>query len=309
MRAKGRPDKDLYGFCGDDIVALCKNYNDIIMRLIEFNMYKLIVATYNNINSLPLIFKDVTKEEFTNYIFRNIDISPIDNSTRIMKADELKATVTDYSDATPNTKATMCFDFLIQLKRIIEELECEETIVPKAKPNAYGYVSKGVNTLSSFTSAYMGDPLVKYNTFLREYIIMTGNFATMISRYSLDHNRLSTQEKGEVVTAINKKIAGVEKGLQVLEADAKSITDKAESQAAAAAEAADTAADAGRNGEQGEGEAVAVAGAGAGAGAPVAGGKLIHNRLKKHTKKYKHYNDYNDYNHYKSKKIRRYKRK
>jgi hypothetical protein len=36
------------------------------------------------------------------------------------------------------------------------------------------------------------------------------------------------------------------------------------------------------------------------------GGKLIHNRLKKHTKKYKHYNDYK---HYKSKKIRRNKRK
>jgi hypothetical protein len=301
MWARGRPDKDLYGFCGDDIVALCKNYNDIIMRLIEYNMYKLIVATYNNINFLPLIFKDVTKDEFTNYIFRNIDISPIDNST-IMDYETLRTTVTDYSDATPNTKATMCFNFLIQLKRIIEELDCGN-IVPKANPNTttYGYVSKGVNKLASFTSAYMGDPLVKYNTFLREYIIMTGNFATMISRYSLDHNRLSTQEKEEVVTAINKKIAGVEKGLEGLEAEVKSITDKAESQAAAAAEAADTAADAGRNGEQGEGEAVAGAGAGA-----VSGGKLIHNRLKKHTKKYKHYNDYK---HYKSKKIRRNKRK
>jgi hypothetical protein len=298
MRAMGRPDKDLYGFCGDDIVALCKNYNDIIMRLIEYNMYKLIVATYNNINSLPLIFKDVTKDEFTNYIFRNIDISPIDNST-IMNYETLKAAVTDYSDATPNTKATMCFDFLIQLKRIIEELGCE-TIVPKAKPNtmAYGYVSKGVNTLSSFTSAYMGDPLVKYNTFLREYIIMTGNFATMISRYSLDHNRLSTQEKGEVVTAINNKIASVETGLKGLEAEVKNITTKV----VAAAAAADAEGD-GAEGEQG------AAGAD---GADVAtlpqsiGGKLIHNRLKKHTKKYKHYNDYN---HYKSKKIRRYKRK
>jgi hypothetical protein len=164
---------------------------------------------------------------------------------------------------------------------------------------AYGYVSKGVNTLSSFTSAYMGDPLVKYNTFLREYIIMTGNFATMISRYSLDHNRLSTQEKGEVVTAINKKIAGVEKGLQVLEADAKSITDKAAATADAVTDAIEETEGAAKDGEQQQAEQPQQ----------TLGGKLIHNRLKKHTKKYKHYNDYNDYNHYKSKKIRRYKRK
>jgi len=281
MWAKGRPDKDLYGFCGDDIVALCKNYNDIIMRLIEYNMYKLIVATYNNINSLPLIFKDVTKDEFTNYIFRNIDIKDIDNSTTIMDYKTLKATVTDYSDATPNTKATMCFDFLIQLKRIIEELGCE-TIVPKAA--ILGYAEK---KLGSFVGAYMGDPLVKYNTFLREYIIMTGNFATMISRYSLDHNRLSTQEKGEVVAAINKKIARVEKGLNGLEDQVKSITAKVDAVAA-------------RDTEETE-ETVRTEAVAAGAG-----GKLIHNRLKKHTKKYKHYNDYN---HYKSKKIRRYKRK
>jgi hypothetical protein len=290
MRARGRPDKDLYGFCGDDIVALCKNYNDIIMRLIEYNMYKLIVATYNNINSLPLIFKDVTKDEFTNYIFRNIDISPIDNST-IMDYETLRTTVTDYSDATPNTKATMCFNFLIQLKRIIEELECE-TIVPKANPNATiaGYAGK---KLGSFIGAYMGDPLVKYNTFLREYIIMTGNFATMISRYSLDHNRLSTQEKEEVVTAINKKIADVEKGLKELETQVKNITAKVEAVAAEAAAAK----------EETEGDGTDGAGA---TGVPVtgaeSGGKLIHHRQKKHTKKYKHYNDYK---HYKSKKIRR----
>jgi hypothetical protein len=290
MRARGRPDKDLYGFCGDDIVALCKNYNDIIMRLIEYNMYKLIVATYNNINSLPLIFKDVTKDEFTNYIFRNIDIIDIDNSPNIMTTTILKEKVTDYSDATPNTKATMCFDFLIELKRIIEELECE-TIVPKANPMANGYVSKGVNKLASFTSAYMGDPLVKYNTFLREYIIMTGNFATMISRYSLDHNRLSTQEKGEVVTAINNKLAGVETGLKGLEAEVKSITAKVEAVEAVAAAVAAVAADEAAEGTTGE---------------QVTGGKLIHNRLKKHTKKYKHYNDYK---HYKSKKLRENKNK
>ena len=218
VRPMVRPEKDLYGFCGDDIVALCKNYNDIIMRLIEYNMYKLIVATYNNINFLPLIFKDVTNDEFFKYIFRNINIKDIDNE-EIMKVDKIKEKVTDYTTTNPNTPATMCFDFLIQLKRIIEELDCEN-ILPKTRPSyskyskGIGYARKGAKILTSFTSAYFGNPIVKYNTFLREYLIMTGNFATMISRYSLDHNRLSSSEKEEVVKSIEEKISKVDSGLK-----------------------------------------------------------------------------------------------
>ena len=274
-----RPEKDLYGFCGDDIVALCKNYNDIIMRLIEYNMYKLIVATYNNINFLPLIFKDVTNDEFFDYIFKNIHIKDLESEV-IMSVDTIKEKVTDYSITTPNTQATMCFDFLIQLKRIIEELECE-VILPKTRPNSkgYGYATKGLKTLASFTNAYIGDPIVKYNTFLREYLIMTGNFATMISRYSLDHNRLSNIEKEEVVKSIDEKISKVEKGLKSIETQVKTINTKVGIVVSENEEGGEGEGEEGEN--QGENQ---VNGQG--------GGKITHNRLKKHSKKYKIYKKY-----------------
>ena len=291
MSARGRPEKDLYGFCGDDIVALCKNYNDIIMRLIEYNMYKLIVATYNNINFLPLIFKDVTNDEFFKYIFRNINIKDIDNE-EIMEVDKIKEKVTDYTTTNPNTPATMCFDFLIHLKRIIEELDCEN-ILPKTRPSyskyskGIGYARKGAKILTSFTSAYFGNPIVKYNTFLREYLIMTGNFATMISRYSLDHNRLSSSEKEEVVKSIEEKISKVDSGLKSIITQVAIINtelDRANAEGDMEGEGAE--------GEGAVGEEVDEYKQGQDRVTGRGGGKIIHNRPKKHSKKYKIYKKY-----------------
>ena len=286
VRPMVRPEKDLYGFCGDDIVALCKNYNDIIMRLIEYNMYKLIVATYNNINFLPLIFKDVTNDEFFKYIFRNINIKDIDNE-EIMKVDKIKEKVTDYTTTNPNTPATMCFDFLIQLKRIIEELDCEN-ILPKTRPSyskyskGIGYARKGAKIITSFTSAYFGNPIVKYNTFLREYLIMTGNFSTMISRYSLDHNRLSSSEKEEVVKSIEEKISKVDSGLKSIITQVAIINTELDR----------ANAEGDMEGEGAEGEEVDEYKQGQDRVSGRGGGKIIHNRPKKHSKKYKIYKKY-----------------
>jgi hypothetical protein len=61
----------LFGFCSDEIVEQCTNYNDIIMRLIEFNIYKLFKTTYENQNLLSINFENrsVSAEEFYDYIF------------------------------------------------------------------------------------------------------------------------------------------------------------------------------------------------------------------------------------------------
>ena len=77
-RKMGITSKGLFGFCSDEIVEQCKNYNDIIMRLIEFNIYKLFRNTYRNQNSLPIDFErigaGITSEVFYDYIFKDIYI-------------------------------------------------------------------------------------------------------------------------------------------------------------------------------------------------------------------------------------------
>jgi hypothetical protein len=202
----------------------------------------------------------------------------------------------------------------------------EEHSTMKSKfmmPNmAKGAVSLGKSTMSSMSSirksavsivkttlsvgsVYFGDPEGKYDTFLREYVIMTGNFATILSRYSLDHNKLSVKDKTEILENVNKEVARLNKSLKVVNTVIIDAARKGETAAKniEALEAINKQLQ--EEGEAGigtgpESASVAVT------GVSVTGGKLIHNRLKKHTKKYKHYNDYK---HYKSKKIRRNKRK
>ena len=343
------PDKGLFGFCSEDIVTQCKNYNDIIMRLIEFNIYKLFKTTYKNQNFLPIKFEDkgsgINSDDFYKYIFENIKLRIYENTDsykHTKKNDETEGNNDETEGKKHKTYKTedydrpkyddddkvkellkpwlvkttysseeeleelMCFEFLFELKRIINELDAANMLTTykakfKPKPNSNTIFSKRLDSLSkgskmaiSIGSAYFGNPETKYKTFLREYVIMTGNFATILSRYSLDHNKLTPKDKEVVLSEVN----------QVINKFNRQLTTATSS----IANAATTALDAGKNLEEilaanrtGEPE-----GAAGPEGAAVSGGKLIHNRLKKHTKKYKHYNDYN---HYKSKKIRRYKRK
>jgi hypothetical protein len=143
---------------------------------------------------------------------------------------------------------------------------------------------------------------------------MTGNFATILSRYSLDHNKLSVKDKTEILENVNKEVARLNKSLKVVNTVIIEAAKKGEMTAKniEALEAINKQLEGEEKQEKPEGEAGTGTGTGpesasvAVTGVSVTGGKLIHNRLKKHTKKYKHYNDYK---HYKSKKIRRNKRK
>jgi hypothetical protein len=367
----------LFGFCGNNIVEQCTNYNDIIMRLIEFNIYKLFKTTYENKNLLPINFEGkssgITSEDFYKYIFEEDEINVLNilyksegSNSRLDDEEEkklAKATLFDqksydkmiYSDE-EKLEEFFCIEFLFELKRIIKYLSIktmfdkyiekvkyttsqssskpsdEEHSTMKSKfmmPNmAKGAVSLGKSTMSSMSSirksavsivkttlsvgsVYFGDPEGKYDTFLREYVIMTGNFATILSRYSLDHNKLSVKDKTEILENVNKEVARLNKSLKVVNTVIIDAARKGET-AAKNIEALEAI----NKQLQGEGEGEGEAGTGTGTGpesasvavtgVSVTGGKLIHNRLKKHTKKYKHYNDYK---HYKSKKIRRNKRK
>ena len=352
------PDKGLFGFCSEDIVTQCNNYNDIIMRLIEFNIYKLFKTTYKNQNFLPIKFEGkgsgITSEDFYKYIFEDIKLGIYENTDsykdtkkndetegkkyKIYKTedydrkkydddDKVKELLKPWLEKTTYSseeelEELMCFEFLFELKRIIKELDAANMLTtykakftPKPNNNNNNIFSKGFDSLSkgskmaiSIGNAYFGNPETKYNIFLREYVIMTGNFATILSRYSLDHNKLTPKDKEVVLSNVNKEVAKLEKQLQTVQntMTTAGIQGEKAARVVEAEQAINPQLKSEGEAESGTGpgpdsEAVAVAVAGAGAG-----GKLIHNRLKKHTKKYKHYNDYN---HYKSKKIRRNKRK
>jgi hypothetical protein len=244
------PDKGLFGFCSEDIVTQCKNYNDIIMRLIEFNIYKLFKTTYKNQNFLPIKFEDkgsgINSDDFYKYIFENIKLRIYENTDsykHTKKNDETEGNNDETEGKKHKTYKTedydrpkyddddkvkellkpwlvkttysseeeleelMCFEFLFELKRIINELDAANMLTTykakfKPKPNSNTIFSKRLDSLSkgskmaiSIGSAYFGNPETKYKTFLREYVIMTGNFATILSRYSLDHNKLTPKDK------------------------------------------------------------------------------------------------------------------
>ena len=166
--------------------------------------------------------------------------------------------------------------------------------------------------LVSLSSAYLGDVRVKYDIFLREYVIMTGNFATIISRYSLDYNKLTQEDKDLIRGEVNEDIKPIEEVLRVVEnkmqeAARAGITAAEAAEAAeqaAAAEAAEAAEAAATAAAEGAAAAAATEGAAAatvpesenipeqGGATGQGGGKIIHNRLKKHSKKYKIYKKY-----------------
>ena len=328
-RKMGIASKGLFGFCSDKIVAQCKNYNDIIMRLIEFNIYKLFRNTYRNQNNLPINFErtssGITSEVFYDYIFKDeypdaikeitTENTYADDKVKNGKLQTLlrQWLITVEYSSEEVLEELLCLEFLFELKRIIVDLRagtmldtCKQYFKIETEYRGKSLVERG-KVLASLTSAYMGDQRVKYNIFLREYVIMTGNFATILSRYSLDYNKLTQEDKDLIRGEVNEDIKPIEEVLRVVEnkmqeAARAGITAAEAAEAAeqaAAAEAAEAAAAEAAREAQGAATATATAtvpesenipeqGGATGQG----GGKIIHNTPKKHSKKYKIYKKY-----------------
>ena len=328
-RKMGIASKGLFGFCSDEIVAQCKNYNDIIMRLIEFNIYKLFRNTYRNQNNLPINFErtssGITSEVFYDYIFKDeypdaikeitTENTYADDKVKNGKLQTLlrQWLITVEYSSEEVLEERLCLEFLFELKRIIVDLRagtmldtCKQYFKIETEYRGKSLVERG-KVLASLTSAYMGDQRVKYNIFLREYVIMTGNFATILSRYSLDYNKLTQEDKDLIRGEVNEDIKPIEEVLRVVEnkmqeaaragITAAEVAEAAEQ--AAAAEAAEAAAAEAAREAQGAATATATAtvpesenipeqGGATGQG----GGKIIHNTPKKHSKKYKIYKKY-----------------
>ena len=213
-------ERPLYGFCSESITNQCKNYNDTIMRLIEFNLYKLIRSAYKNRNIIFPPITDpaikITREAFFMYIFYN---KILQGYTEI----EFKKLKEQFTST--KNEANIGCNFLMELKRIIDELNYRD--YPKEKTNS-SIIASGkylLSGLGSIASSYSGSPITKYNKLLREYIMMTGNFGTMTSRYVLDYNKFNDIEKQIINEEIKKKLEPVKQALDTIQTDAVKTSD------------------------------------------------------------------------------------
>lgn len=203
-------------FCDEEMLIKCRNNNDIIMRLIEYNMYKLIKTTYKNRFASYKKFKLVKGNE--NYLFDPIfDSNKAAGDITAVK----KSVITDESD---DGEVTIYLNFLFELKRIITDLKYQ---VPKSEPPSmlrFARTKSGINSIVAVGSAYVGTALTRYNEMLREYIIMTGNFGTITSRYAIDYNSLSLEDKKKIEDDIKQKTSRISSAIvEITEENTKTV--------------------------------------------------------------------------------------
>ena len=246
MTSKTQPD-DLLGFCNEEYLALCKNYNDNIMRLIELKMYILInsaysskptfrensyIPDYTQKSFIPILrYSEKTEkdlsEEFKNAVFSTTKISDTQK-----KEFEKKFRIAEFSGGKsfiPDLE--LSFKFLIELNRIISELE-----YPPFNPKKGSKLVKGmtgvINLITKPAKVFFSTPKLQHEELMREYTLMTGNFLMMTSRYALDYNKLSVVDKERVHIQLTKKLESVDGALKVVETQlsegARSVGDVAE---------------------------------------------------------------------------------
>ena len=216
-------------FCDEEMLIKCRNNNDIIMRLIEYNMYKLIKTTYKNRKASYKKFNlaNGADDDLFTLIFTLSDADAKE------KEEDVKAKVLDSVPNDNINDANVYLSFLFELKRIINELNYS---IPISSPYKYGYDTlvsganyTGVSKIGAVGSAYVGTALTRYNEMLREYIIMTGNFGTITSRYAIDYNSLSQEEKVAVEKNVKEKVGMIKEQLETIQTNAETVASETDS--------------------------------------------------------------------------------
>lgn len=212
-------------FCDEEMLIKCRNNNDIIMRLIEYNMYKLIKTTYKNRVASYKKFKLYEGSE--SYLF-----DPIFNlNEKLDDINEVKKSV--MTNEADEGEVSIYLDFLFELKRIMTELNYQ---VPKSEPSNMSRAASlsGINSIVAVGSSYVGTALTRYNEMLREYIIMTGNFGTITSRYAIDYNSLSSlslEEKKQIEDDIKQKAGKISSAIVAITEENNNFTKTANEEA------------------------------------------------------------------------------
>ena len=226
--------KQLYGFCSEELVNLCKNDNDTVVRLIEYNMYKLIDTTYKNKETLfaelfanYCLDLNISKNSFYAYFFDGTDGDDV--SIQLKSELETKREEIDYEKLIRRT-ALICYTFLVELRRIIIELDYKEFPKIVVKPQANSRYSQVIGIGSSIRnsgkslynntmylgSSYIGNPVTTYNQLLRDFIMMNGYFTSATSRYTQDFNKLKANEREAVLLEIEQQLKPVAGAFDVL---------------------------------------------------------------------------------------------
>ena len=106
------------------------------------------------------------------------------------------------------TESSICFDFLIELNRIISELDYRDISTDNSNKFSNKFAD-GTKNLLSGVKTFFGNAITQYNKLLREYVMMTGNFAMMTSRYVLDYNAFSESDKTDINEQVETKLGEV----------------------------------------------------------------------------------------------------
>jgi hypothetical protein len=261
------PEVNYFGFCSEDVLTVCKNYNDNIMRLIELNMYILIQSASENRERIPILKntdEDVSAE-FYNAVFStrlitkqveeefrikfripvNVTAKREDFYKRAMKG-QVYSRVYKIFDNEPDLQVS--FDFLIQLNRIISELQhpgfmgnTSNKIISSSNFNVRSGISRAVGVAgytgyaaASFTTGLIRSPVnfiisdtkLQYEELLREYTLMTGNFLMLTSSFILDKTKLDKDQTERVNNELTETLKKLESSIAILTND---IAERAQS--------------------------------------------------------------------------------
>jgi hypothetical protein len=210
---------DLLGFCSADVLNICKNYNDNIMRLIELNMYTLIGSAhkyYFRIDILRYSEKNVS-DKFFRAVFSNEKITE-------EKKNDFKSEFTNSLQNSKNRTGgairafnpdlILTFNFLIELNRIIFELEYP--IITDKKFGMSRALDSGKYYISPATN-FFSDSKIQYEELLREYTLMTGNFLMLTSNFALDNNKLGVVDKERVLIKVNERLKPLASAIRIID--------------------------------------------------------------------------------------------
>lgn len=216
----------------------CNSYNDILMRLLEYNVHILMKTFYNGNSDFKLLQAKVTG-------LSKDEVFKLDNSELSTKLDDVVVGT--------DLKLKGIALVVIQLNRLAKELWVNQTDLDAYLKNSTytGYASSSISglrqKLPSFTFrsnnkvatssgevnvnvddddenaallqnggaslfgiiTLFGSPNQKYREMLREYTIMTGNFSMLISRYNLDYHKAMEIDANNLksqLVEMNKKL-------------------------------------------------------------------------------------------------------
>lgn len=207
-------------------------------------MYILIKSAFENRKMIPILkyTDENVSDEFSKAVFsttlitRNVEEEFINNFKKPVETTTKQKTTFQvfsrvYKSFNTDPDLQVSFNFLIQLNRIISELQHpgfmgSSNLASKTSSftsravglagytavNATGLIKSPVNFIIS-------DTKLQYEELLREYTLMTGNFLMLTSRFILDKTKLKNDETELVNNQLTEKLKSIEDAINTVTND------------------------------------------------------------------------------------------